>query len=388
MPTPRSTAVDDQAAPVPATTKREADAVLARATKALEQVGDLKEEIGGFVKGMTRRVEKLEASSMTVEGIADAVHETMRPIVESANANMAQITTRISELQERPEMLEVDRCAEANPLRFSLDDEQIGRIIERARALVVADLGGPGEGLDPVPGVHGKVLELMRQVRELGKDGTADPTMGGYSFRSIDAAINAVGTAMRTVGLTLETRITSRNYVSEEGHNSRGNKILWTSCRLVICYAFVDPTDGSKHVFEMAGEARATDDKATSKAESMALKYGLIQALMIPVAGTADGDGQSPQVFREGPAESPAPPADPNPAQQQFTQAEKARRALEALRQVHLKPAGEQIAECARIRQKIESEGLATVEIDGATLRGHGAATAATLRGGEPGTGF
>lgn len=387
MPTPRTTAVDDQAAPVPATTKREADAVLARATKALEQVGDLKEEIGGFVKGMTRRVEKLEASSMTVEGIADAVHETMRPIVESANANMAQITTRISELQERPDMLEVDRCAEANPLRFSLDDEQIGRIIERARALVVADLGG-GYGVDPVPSVHGKVLELMREVRELGKDGQADQSMGGYSFRSIDAAISAIGTAMRTVGLTLETSVRSRDYVSEEGHNSSGRRILWTSCRLVMRYAFVDPTDGSKHLFEMPGEARATDDKATSKSLSMALKYGLIQALMIPVAGTADGDGQSPQVFREGPAESPAPPADPTPAQQQFTQAEKARRALEALRQVHLKPAGEQIAECARIRQKIESEGLATVEIDGATLRGHGAATAATLRGGEPGTGF
>lgn len=388
MPTPRTTAVDDQAAPVPATTKREADAVLARATKALEQVGDLKEEIGGFVKGMTRRVEKLEASSMTVEGIADAVHETMRPIVESANANMAQITTRISELQERPDMLEVDRCAEANPLRFSLDDEQIGRIIERARALVVADLGG-GYGVDPVPSVHGKVLELMREVRELGKDGQADQSMGGYSFRSIDAAISAIGTAMRTVGLTLETSVRSRDYVSEEGHNSSGRRILWTSCRLVMRYAFVDPTDGSKHLFEMPGEARATDDKATSKSLSMALKYGLIQALMIPVAGTADGDGQSPQVFREGPAE-PAPAAPPAaPAQQQFTQAEKARLALDALRQVHTKPTLEaQQLELARVRQKIETEGLATFEIDGATLRGHGAAVAGTLRGGEPGTGF
>lgn len=389
MPTPSDTADEAQADPgkAPIPPKTTAGAVLTRATEALDQMTALREEMGGFIGATNRKIDALrekvaDAATANLEQVADAVHETMRPIVEAANAQMAALAQRVEALAE---------LANASQAALPEDDS----LLEIVRHLVDQRLSlnglPPGSGAggsvfaEPVPRVHGKVLELMRQVRELGKDGTADSSMGGYQFRSIDAAISAIGTAMRDVGLTLETSIVSRDYVSEEGQSSSGRKLLWTSCRLVIRYAFVDPTDGSKHYFEMAGEARATDDKATSKAESMALKYGLIQALMIPVRGTADGDGEAPQVVRDGPPAQPSAPAsEPSPV----SQAEKGRRALDALRQVHLKPAGEQVAECARIRQKIESEGLGMVEIDGATLRGHGAAVAATLRGGEPGTGF
>jgi hypothetical protein len=221
-------------------------------------------------------------------------------------------------------------------------------------------------------------------VNQIGKDKKADPKMGGYAFRGIDQVMDAVGVAMREVGLVMETHVLDRDYQVDQGRNSEGKTILWTSCRLTVRYTFVDPVDGSRHSFEMAGEARATDDKATSKAEAMALKYGVLQALMVPVEGMPDGDGESPQVLRDEQRAAQEPPASPPVAppqqgQQQPSQMELARRALAALRALDRTPADRRQVELARIRTKIEAEGLGGVEVDGATLRAHGVAVAQTL---------
>lgn len=272
----------------------------------------------------------------------------------------------------------------ANPLRFDLDGEQVGRIIERLRGLVVADLGGMPVA-EPVGKVHGKVLALMRTVTNIGKEHKADMGEGGrFKFRGVDDAMDAVGHAMREVGLTLETKLISQEFtqnpVTVPGRNGGSRTVVWTTAHVVVRYIFVCPEDGSKHTFEMAGEGRDASDKATSKAVSMAIKYGLFQALMIPVTGLDDSDNENPQVAHDNPpAQTDQPVSERPAASDQATRQQRARDALAALRALDRLPAAEARARLTSIREHVEREQLGNVEVDGATLRAHGAATARTL---------
>lgn len=172
------------------------------------------------------------------------------------------------------------------------------------------------------PAIYAQVHELMNAVTELGKDGKADPKMGGYAFRSIDSAMDAVGRALRQVGVMfqpreiVEKRIERYETVSKDGYRQN-----WTHVWVTQRYAFVSLVDGSEMAaIEMDGEARDNGDKSTSKADSMRLKYALLQALMIPVNGLPESDGsdgtEGGQVYGRGSAGDAfdsATPARPQP---------------------------------------------------------------------------
>lgn len=158
------------------------------------------------------------------------------------------------------------------------------------------------------PRIYAQVHELMRLVTELGKDKKADAKMGGYQFRSIDAAMDAVGHALREVGVMfqpreiLHQRIERYETVSKDGYRQN-----WTHVWVTQRYAFVSLIDGSEmSAIEMDGEARDNGDKSTSKADSMRLKYALLQSLMIPVNGLPESDGrdgtEGGQVYGRGSA--------------------------------------------------------------------------------------
>lgn len=432
-------------------------------TALREELDAYQKAISERLERLAAKVTSAASGTSDPEDVAATVRATMRPIVEGANNTLVNLKARVEDLERKAlvaeDGAEAARVAHAE-LSSRLDsmasvsadgprtDGELAALADRVQHLAtefMADHGklydrvtalegranrpAGGEGyqtqlqarlaaveqrlstvgaigeLDtltaPVPDVHRKVLELMRRVEVIGKDRKADAKIGGYAFRGIDQVMDAVGAAMRDVGLVLETQVLIREYHSEQGRNADGKTLIWTSCRLVIRYTFISPEDGSRHSFEMAGEARATDDKATSKAEAMALKYGILQALMVPVEGMPDGDREAPQVFQEpgqGQADSghvTQPPNTPGPAQdeqrrREFNRAELGRGAKAALDNIGRIPADQREAELTRIRNKIEESGLANFEIDGATLRAHGVAVAATLRppGGEPGTGF
>lgn len=177
-----------------------------------------------------------------------------------------------------------------------------------------------------VPAIYSQVHELMNVVTEIGKDSKADAKMGGYRFRSIDAAMDAVGHALRQVGVMfqpreiLEKRVERYETVSKDGYRQN-----WTHVWVTQRYAFVSLKDGSEMAaIEMDGEARDNGDKSTSKADSMRLKYALLQALMIPINGLPESDGsdgtEGGQVYGRGNAgdafdsATPARPAEQPPA--------------------------------------------------------------------------
>jgi hypothetical protein len=147
-----------------------------------------------------------------------------------------------------------------------------------------------------------KFLALMNAVDSLGKDKTADAKMGGYAFRSIDAAMDAVGHGMRSVGLIMRSEV-----IDHIDKKTVIGERVWTSVVARMRYVFVDPDDGSEHAIEMVGEGRDLGDKATSKAVSMALKYGLLQSLCIPF-NAPESDGETtPPIEREEPQRQERP---------------------------------------------------------------------------------
>lgn len=139
--------------------------------------------------------------------------------------------------------------------------------------------------------IHSKLIDLMGTVGPIGKDDTN--THHRYNFRGIDAVMKHVHAAQIKVGVTILPTVLSRE-VSSAG------KMTVTS--LEVQYRFTAIEDGSYTDIVVWGEAADAQDKSTSKAMSMALKYGLVQALMIPTEDIEDGDTDSPVVDRSQPA--------------------------------------------------------------------------------------
>jgi hypothetical protein len=263
-------------------------------------------------------------------------------------------------------------------------------------------------GVDARPtgrkGASAKVLQLMRQITHIGKEKEANLGKGGrFQFRGIDDAMDAVGHAMRDVGLVLSTEVLDRETtltpVTQQGTDN-GQKwertVVWATSVVTMRYTFTDPEDGSTHVFEMVGEGRDSSDKSTSKATSMACKYGLFQALMIPVTGLDDADDAPPQqMMNQRPVGQQHPSGEPtveaqdaaHKAAQAPTEEQRAHRAGEALaaiRNLHRVPRPEQYNRLVQIMNRVKQEGLLEFALEGSTLNQHGEAAMHTLQAPPP----
>lgn len=260
-------------------------------------------------------------------------------------------------------------------------------------------------------GAQHKVLQLMRLVANIGKEKEAvlGDRGGRFMYRGIDDAMDAVGHAMREVGLIyspeiLDKQITQNTGRSESTYNGKTTirDTIYTTVIITARYTFIDPDDGSTHPVEMVGEGRDGGDKATSKAAAMAMKYALLHGLMIPVEGMPDSDAENPQLTSERVEDRtptrasreayeaapdnlphPPPPSDPVGDNAKRSRHERAVNALTALRSLDRVPAEERAGRLGAIRNQIEQEGLGPYEIEGSTLRAWGVAVGRTLGGGD-----
>ncbi len=126
------------------------------------------------------------------------------------------------------------------------------------------------------PTVVQLMIEVMRRVRSVGKD--QQNTEGGrYYFRGIDDVINALGPAMREVGvLCLPTVEWSER---KDTKTTRGKNTRETIAR--VRYTFYGPNgDSISAVTE--GESLDSGDKGTAKAFSVAYRIALIQGFVLP----------------------------------------------------------------------------------------------------------
>ena len=154
--------------------------------------------------------------------------------------------------------------------------------------------------------IHTALKHVMDDVGAVGKEQRNQQQ--GYAFRGIDDLMNAVHPALAKYGVTI-TPTTRKRIVERNGTRNGG---VMTNVSLLVDYTF-RAEDGSSIVARVWGEGADVADKATSKALSMALKYALLQTLMIPTRDMQDADrdtlpaeqGAVPPVERR-----PVPPAE------------------------------------------------------------------------------
>jgi hypothetical protein len=117
--------------------------------------------------------------------------------------------------------------------------------------------------------------KVMLEVTSIGKSDFND--FHKFNFRGIDTVLQHVGPAFRNHGIVVmpEVRnIESLELTSKENKRKR-------SVTLTVAYTFYGPA-GDCITAVVPGEANDTEDKASSKAMSVAYRTALLQVLSVP----------------------------------------------------------------------------------------------------------
>lgn len=122
--------------------------------------------------------------------------------------------------------------------------------------------------------VHETVAKVMTDVRSVGK---GEKHGQGWSFRGVDAVVNAVAPACRTHGLVVLPDVLDHR---EQMLASSGGKQM-RSVTVTVAYRLIGPEGDELRVVSV-GEAMDHGDKATAKAMSVAWRTALIQMFMLP----------------------------------------------------------------------------------------------------------
>ena len=142
---------------------------------------------------------------------------------------------------------------------------------------------------------------VRREIGPIAKDKRVKEGGGPkFNFRGIDDVLNAVHGPMARWGLTIAP--TGWDQVeSSVGQTKSGTTQLHVRAR--VEFSVVGPNGDHGMTLVAPGEALDLSDKAASKAQSMAYKYAVIQALAIPVeAGALDESDQASVNYEQPPS--------------------------------------------------------------------------------------
>ncbi len=123
--------------------------------------------------------------------------------------------------------------------------------------------------------IYPAMIAVMNEVQGVAKRDRN--TQQNFSFRGIDAVLNAVGPALRKHNVFIRSEVLEKQ--TDEITTKAGGKMLHVV--LLVAYFFV-ATDGTEVMTVVPGEASDAGDKGFSKAMSVALRTALIQALALP----------------------------------------------------------------------------------------------------------
>jgi hypothetical protein len=123
--------------------------------------------------------------------------------------------------------------------------------------------------------VHEALIEVMRAVPVVKKEDRN--SQQNFSFRGIDSVLNAVGPALRSVGVVVLPSV-QEHHAKEITTKSQAKM---NAVFVLVKYTFVGP-EGDILEAEVPGEAFDAGDKAFSKAMSVAFRTALLQTLALP----------------------------------------------------------------------------------------------------------
>ena len=134
--------------------------------------------------------------------------------------------------------------------------------------------------------VHVLWAQVMEGVRSIAKGDYNEDQ--GFSFRGVDSVVDAVGPALRRAGIfVVPHRV--REHSATEYVTKRGTRMV---NRVVRVQWRVYGPRGDWFPGESMGEAADSGDKSLSKAQSVAYRVYLLQALNVPT-GERDPDADS-----------------------------------------------------------------------------------------------
>lgn len=117
---------------------------------------------------------------------------------------------------------------------------------------------------------------VMADVQSVAKSDRN--THQNFSFRGIDAVLNAVGPVLRKHGVVVLPEVLSHTFETVEVGQKRS---LMGHVIVHVAYTFVGPEGDSLRTVVL-GEAMDSGDKAVPKAMSVAFRTALLQALALP----------------------------------------------------------------------------------------------------------
>ncbi len=134
------------------------------------------------------------------------------------------------------------------------------------------------------------LINIMNEVEAIGKNKTN--SMQGYKFRGIDDMYNALHPLFAKHGVFITSEVL--NGFREERTTAKGGLLIYSIIDVKFTFHAID---GSNVSSILKGEAMDSGDKATNKAESVALKYALMQMFLIPTdeLSKIDSDNDSPE---------------------------------------------------------------------------------------------
>lgn len=151
---------------------------------------------------------------------------------------------------------------------------------------------------DEQPSIYVALAKVMTDVRGVAKGDRNNAQ--NFSFRGIDAVLNAVGPALRKHGvLSVPQVLDHTTEIVEVGQKKTPMK----SVVVTVTYTFYGPA-GDSVAATVLGEAMDSGDKAVSKAMSVALRTALIQTLALPT----DEKDPDQDTYERAPMERPQRP--------------------------------------------------------------------------------
>jgi hypothetical protein len=126
------------------------------------------------------------------------------------------------------------------------------------------------------------VMDGVRAVRKQQRN-----QQQNYNFRGIDAVMNAVGPLLREHGVVI---VPDAESIDQESYQTKGGTAMLRTM-VKMRYTIHGP-DGSTITGSAYGEAADAGDKGIAKAQSVAYRVFLLQALTIPT-DDADADDES-----------------------------------------------------------------------------------------------
>lgn len=139
-----------------------------------------------------------------------------------------------------------------------------------------------------IPQIYARIAAIMKATKAISKG--RENKQQNFKFRGIDDVMNELHDVFAENGVFVLPEV--MDYTTDQRPTKTGGMSFFVRAKIRFRYM---ATDGSSVETVNVGEAMDSGDKAFNKAMSIALKYSLLQMLLIPTEDAKDPDADTPE---------------------------------------------------------------------------------------------